>query len=84
MASLTTALSWSSSLVDMGLPSVGGNFEETAKYSYGRTAMVVVAQKKAKKSRKVIVENGFSNSSLLMAAFVLRSSFFFLSLCWSF
>lgn len=64
MASLTTALSWSSSVVDMGLPNIGGNFEETAKFSYGRSAMVVVAQKKATKSRKVILENGFSNSFL--------------------
>ncbi|XP_038895317.1 50S ribosomal protein L9, chloroplastic [Benincasa hispida] len=56
MASITTALSWSSSVVDMGLPNVGGSLEETAKFSYGRTAMVVVAQKKALKSRKIILK----------------------------
>lgn len=67
MASITNALSWSSSVVEMGLPNVGGSFEETAKFSYGRTAMVVVAQKKAPKSRKVMVENGFFSNSSLMA-----------------
>ncbi|CAK9327122.1 unnamed protein product [Citrullus colocynthis] len=56
MASITNALSWSSSVVEMGLPNVGGSFEETAKFSYGRTAMVVVAQKKAPKSRKIILK----------------------------
>ncbi|XP_023520960.1 50S ribosomal protein L9, chloroplastic [Cucurbita pepo subsp. pepo] len=53
MASLTTALSWRSSV---GLPNFAASFEETAKFSHGRTALVVVAQKKATKSRKIILK----------------------------
>lgn len=78
MASITTALSWSSSLLDMGLPNVAGNIEETAKFSYGRTAMVVVAQKKASKSRKVMAHNGVS-SNFSPTPFFSVAAFVFLS-----
>lgn len=53
MASTASTLSWSSS---SWLKSFGGNSNETSKLSDRRTALVILAQKKAKKTRKVILK----------------------------
>ncbi|KAF8403152.1 hypothetical protein HHK36_011249 [Tetracentron sinense] len=50
---MTATLSWSSS---SWLQSLGGNMNETTKFSDRGTVMVVVAQKKAKKTRKIILK----------------------------
>ena len=50
MASTASTLSWSSS---SWLHSFGGNFNEASKPTDRRTASVILAQKKAKKTRKV-------------------------------
>ncbi|KAK9279819.1 hypothetical protein L1049_013501 [Liquidambar formosana] len=53
MASTAATLSWSSS---SWLQSLGKNMNETTKISDKRTVMAVVAQKKAKKTRKIILK----------------------------
>ncbi|KAK7857727.1 50s ribosomal protein l9 [Quercus suber] len=53
MASTASTLSWSSS---SWLRSFGGNSNEASKLSDRRTALVILAQKKAKKTRKVILK----------------------------
>lgn len=68
MASTASTLSWSSS---SWLHSFGGNVKEVAtKLPDRRTSMVILAQKKAKKTRTVNLTNGFSFSFSLFLSFM--------------
>lgn len=56
MASTASALSWTSSSL---LQSFTGNINQATKISDRGTALVIIAQKKAKKARTVMLTNGF-------------------------
>jgi large subunit ribosomal protein L9 len=57
MASTASTLSWTSSSL---LQSFTGNINQATKISDRGTALVIIAQKKAKKARTVMLANGFS------------------------